>query len=61
MILCLELFTIGTSTVPFVIHDTCHVFNVVLGHISWPTGIKCCKRLCGLHVIVGGALIEHAI
>ena len=54
MNLCLELFTIGTSTVPFVIHDTCHVFNVVLGHISWPTGIKCCKRLCGLHVIVGG-------
>jgi hypothetical protein len=60
LLICLEMFVVGTNTVSKMLRETVHAINDVLRHeIVWPTGVKfletqnAFKDLCGLPGVVG--------
>jgi hypothetical protein len=64
--ICSELFTLGTSTISSIIHDTVRALNVVLrDQISWPTGQHLLqiqlefRELCSLPALVGAINCTH--
>ena len=60
LLICSEMFVVGTSTVSKLLRETMHAINDVLRHeIAWPVGVKflesqnAFKDLCGLPRVVG--------
>jgi hypothetical protein len=60
LLICSEMFGVGTSTVSKMLRDTIHAINEVVRHeIAWLVGFKLVetqndfKDLCGLPRVVG--------